>query len=398
MSAAVIVTAAGLGKRFGGRVHKAFVPLRGRPLVLWSLRACEASPAVSEVVLTVHPADVARAWALVRRHACRKVRAIVPGSSTRADSVHRGLQAVSPGISVVAVHDAARPLVTSEIIGRTIAAAAREGAALAAVPMVPTTKLVDRRGRVVTTLDRRQLWAAQTPQAFRRDLLEAAYRRAGRRARQATDESMLVEWQGIRSRVVEDTSRNLKVTTMEDLRIAEALVHGSTLARDRRAGIRVGFGFDLHRVVRGRRLILGGIPIPSRAGLLGHSDADVILHAIGSALLGAIGAGDLGQHFPDTDPRWKGVSSRVLLAQIRRMVVARGASVENVDVTVVAQAPRLEPFKLRIRASVAVLLGVVVDRVNVKATTYEGLGPIGQRRAIAAYAVAAVSGVRATAR
>lgn len=223
--AAVIVTAAGVGKRFGGRVRKAFVRLRGRPLVLWSLKACEASPAVSEVVLTVHPADVGRAWVLVRRHACRKVQAIVPGGATRADSVRQGLRAVSPAVKVVAVHDAARPLVTPELLGRVIAAAAKDGAALAAVPMVPTTKLVDRRGRVVTTLDRRRLWAAQTPQAFRRDLLETAYRRTGRRASRATDESMLVEWQGIRSRIVEDTSRNMKVTTPEDLRIAGELAH-----------------------------------------------------------------------------------------------------------------------------------------------------------------------------
>ena len=225
-SAAVIIPAAGVGRRFQspGR-RKPFVLLRGRPILAWSLLACERTPCVAEVVLAVHRGDVARAWTLVRRARCRKVRAVVIGGATRAESVYRGLQAVSPGIRVVAVHDAARPLVTPDVITRVVAAAARAGAALAAAPMIPTIKLVDRRGRVVATLDRRRLWAAQTPQAFRRGLLERAYRRLRGRARwQATDESSLVEPCGVRSRIVEDTPRNVKVTMREDLRIAEALV------------------------------------------------------------------------------------------------------------------------------------------------------------------------------
>lgn len=206
-------------------MRKAFVPLKGRPLVVWSLLACERAPAVAEVVVTVHPRDAARARALVRRWRCRKVRAVVPGGATRAESVAHGVAAVSPGISIIAVHDAARPLVTPALIGRVVAAAARDGAAIAAAPMVPTMKLVDSRGWITATLDRRRLWTAQTPQAFRRALLERAYRRVRGRARQATtDEAMLLEQCGIRSRVVADTPRNLKITTSEDLRVAEALL------------------------------------------------------------------------------------------------------------------------------------------------------------------------------
>ena len=195
-------------------------------MLVWSLRACEAAPSVSEVIVAVHPRDVARTWALVKRYRCRKVRAVVPGGPTRADSVYEGLKAASGAASVVAVHDAARPLVTPALIERVVEAAARHGAALAATPMVPTTKLVDRSRRVVQTLDRRRLWAAQTPQAFRRAVLEAAYRSAHRRVRrQATDESALVERRGIRSRIVEDTPRNVKITTPDDLMIAEALLN-----------------------------------------------------------------------------------------------------------------------------------------------------------------------------
>lgn len=220
--AAVIVTAAGIGARFGGRRHKAFVLLNGRPLVVWSLLACEASPVVSEVVVTVHPADRARARAAVRRWRCRKVRAIVPGGATRAESVARGLAAVSPEIPIVAVHDAARPLVTPALIARVVAAAARDGAALAAAPVVSTVKRA-RDGWAVATVDRRRLWAAQTPQACRRSLLVEAYRTV-RGARRATDEAMLLERRGVRSRIVEETSRNMKITTRDDWRMAAALL------------------------------------------------------------------------------------------------------------------------------------------------------------------------------
>lgn len=225
MAVAVIITAAGVGKRFGTRHRKPFVRLGRQPILAWSLTACERTAGVAEVVLVVHPDDLARSRRLVARARCRKVRAIVPGGATRADSVYAGLQAVSPDVTVVAVHDAARPLVTPDLIGRVVATAARHGAALAATPMVPTTKLVDARGRVIRTLDRRRLWGAQTPQAFRRKLLEAAYRAIRGRARQrATDEAMLVELYGVKSRIVEDTPRNLKITTQDDLAIAQALV------------------------------------------------------------------------------------------------------------------------------------------------------------------------------
>ncbi|MBI4227901.1 MAG: 2-C-methyl-D-erythritol 4-phosphate cytidylyltransferase [Candidatus Omnitrophica bacterium] len=237
---AVIITAAGIGARFGGRRHKAFVPLHGRPMVAWSLLACEAAPAVADVVVTVHPADAPRARAVVRRYRCRKVRAIVRGGATRAESVARGLAAVPPAAAIVAVHDAARPLVTPALIARVAAAAARDGAALAAAPVAPTIKRVDARGRVVETLDRRRLWAAQTPQAFRRELLVAAYRRVRGRARgAATDEAMLLERCGVRSRIVEEGARNMKITTPDDLRMAAAVLSSPHPSPRRGEGTRV---------------------------------------------------------------------------------------------------------------------------------------------------------------
>lgn len=224
MRVAVIITAAGVGKRFGPGPHKPFVRLGHQPILAWSLKACERTAEVTEVVLVVHRADLARARRLVTRSGCRKVRAIIPGGATRADSVYAGLRAASPDMEIVAVHDAARPLVTPDLIRRVVDAAARDGAALAATPMVPTTKLVDAHGRVIKTLDRRQLWGAQTPQAFRRTVLEAAYQAIRGPARQrATDEAMLVELYGVKSRIVEDTPRNLKITTPEDLAVAQVL-------------------------------------------------------------------------------------------------------------------------------------------------------------------------------
>ena len=225
--AAIVIPAAGLGRRFGSDgARKPFVRLKNRPILIWTLKAFEAVPEVSEIVIAVHPDDVEAAWGVVRRYRCGKIRAIVPGGKTRADSVYCGLNCVSEKVDVVAVHDAARPLVEPGLIQRVLKMAYQKGAALAAVPMVPTTKFVGPKGQVVKTLDRRRLWAAQTPQAFRKSILENAYRRIrGARRQKMTDEAMLVEQAGVRSWVVEDSPRNLKITTPEDLRLAEALLY-----------------------------------------------------------------------------------------------------------------------------------------------------------------------------
>jgi 2-C-methyl-D-erythritol 4-phosphate cytidylyltransferase/2-C-methyl-D-erythritol 2,4-cyclodiphosphate synthase len=293
--------------------------------------------------------------------------------------VKNGLLAAE-GAAVVLVHDAARPFATADLAARVADAAARDGAALAAVRVTDTVKrgAGEAPPRVAETLDRRTLWLAQTPQGFRRDLLLRAYDAAGAAASEATDECALVERLGAPVTLVPGEPGNFKITGPEDLARARAALD---------APVAMGVGYDTHRFAAGRRLVLGGVEFEGD-GLLGHSDADVCAHAIGDAILGAAGLGDLGRHFPDTDPRWKGVSSLVLLREIARLAGERGWRVGNCDVTLAAKRPKIAPRAEEMRARLAEALGVPPAQVNVKATTGEGMGFVGREEGIAAHAVA----------
>ncbi|HEX9049183.1 MAG TPA: 2-C-methyl-D-erythritol 2,4-cyclodiphosphate synthase, partial [Anaeromyxobacter sp.] len=286
------------------------------------------------------------------------------------------------GAGIVLVHDAARPFATAELAARVAEAAARDGAALAAVPVTDTVKRAAPGGegapRVAGTLDRRTLWLAQTPQGFRRDLLLRAYAAAGAAASAATDECALVEAIGAPVTLVPGEPGNFKITGADDVERARAALE---------APFATGVGYDTHRFAAGRRLVLGGVEFEGD-GLLGHSDADVCAHAIGDAILGAAGLGDLGRHFPDTDPRWKDVSSLALLREIARQAAERGWRVGNCDVTLAARRPKIAPRAEEMRARLAEALGVGPARVNVKATTGEGMGFVGREEGIAAHAVA----------
>jgi 2-C-methyl-D-erythritol 4-phosphate cytidylyltransferase / 2-C-methyl-D-erythritol 2,4-cyclodiphosphate synthase len=303
---------------------------------------------------------------------------------------------VSERAEVVVIHDAARPFASADLVTRTIAAAAESGAALAALEARDTVKAVRltpseveglaqaKAGErfVQNTLDRQTIYLAQTPQAFRRDVLRDALAVTG----DATDEASLAERAGHAVRIVEGEASNIKVTTPEDLVIAEAIGRGGRPARTGRAGM----GYDLHRFVEGRPLILGGVTIPFDRGLAGHSDADAVCHAVTDAILGAAGAGDIGRHFSDTDPQWKGASSIDLLRRALEVVHAQGLAVGNVDATVILERPKLAPYIDQMRANLAAVLGVSVDRVSIKGKTNEGLGEIGRGEAVAVHAIALV--------
>jgi 2-C-methyl-D-erythritol 4-phosphate cytidylyltransferase/2-C-methyl-D-erythritol 2,4-cyclodiphosphate synthase len=300
----------------------------------------------------------------------------VPGGAARADSVRAGLEALR-GCDVVLVHDAARPFATAALFRAVALAAAETGAALAALPATDTVK-PGASGRVTATLDRRELWLAQTPQGFRAPLLRRAFEAAGPAAPEATDECLLVERLGEPVALVPGEPGNFKITGPDDVERARALLE---------PGVAMGVGYDVHPFAAGRRLVLGGVEFEGD-GLQGHSDADICAHAIGDAILGAAGLGDLGRHFPDTDPRWKGVSSLLLLREIAAKAAERGWAVGNCDVTLAARRPRIAPRAEEMRARLAEALGVPPARVNVKATTGEGLGFVGRGEGIAAHAVA----------
>jgi 2-C-methyl-D-erythritol 4-phosphate cytidylyltransferase / 2-C-methyl-D-erythritol 2,4-cyclodiphosphate synthase len=292
---------------------------------------------------------------------------------------------VPDAADVVLIHDAARPFVSAETISRTIDAAARHGAAITALEVRDTVKRVER-DVIVETVPRESIFLAQTPQGFRREVLAAAIA-MGRSGVEATDEAALAERAGHPVHVVRGETTNVKITTDEDLAFARRHVGVSAAGR-------VGTGYDLHRLVDGRRLVLAGVTIPSSRGALGHSDADVVCHAVTDAILGAANLGDIGRHFPDTDPRWKGASSIALLRHAVALVGAERFEIANVDVTVVLESPRIKDYIEAMRVGLAGALGIEAARVSIKGKTNEGVDAVGRGEAIAAHAVALLRDTR----
>jgi 2-C-methyl-D-erythritol 4-phosphate cytidylyltransferase / 2-C-methyl-D-erythritol 2,4-cyclodiphosphate synthase len=380
MHVTAIIAAAGSGSRLGGAVPKQFLSLGGVPVLQRAVQAFQAAPRITDVIVVTRPEAVEEVTALVGAGA--KPTRVVAGGATRQASVACGVSALAEAASYVLVHDAARPFVTPAIIERALDAAIEDGAAIVALPASDTVKRVTvdaGAARVVETIPRESIFLAQTPQAFRRDVLEAAVA-LGRAGVEGTDEAALAERAGHRVRIVAGDPANLKITTPDDLRRARHAAGAST--------IRIGAGYDLHTLVEGRPLILGGVEVPAGRGALGHSDADVVCHAATDAILGAAALGDIGRHFPDTEAAWKGASSLDLLARAAAMVREAGYAVINVDVTVVLQRPRIAPHIDAIRARVAGALGVPPERVSVKGKTNEGVDAVGRGEALAAHAVA----------
>ncbi|MGO0121896.1 2-C-methyl-D-erythritol 4-phosphate cytidylyltransferase [Desulfothermobacter acidiphilus] len=379
VEAGAVVVAAGQSRRMGGGVRKQFRPLSGLPLFAWSLEACSKAELIREVVLVVPPGEEEFCRQLVGDRYV-KLKAVVPGGEHRQDSVWSGLLALSPR-PVVVVHDAARPLVFPHLLDGVVQTAAQWGAAVVAVPARDTVKKVDHEGNVVATLPREEIYLAQTPQAFRYELLMAAHQKARSEGYYATDDAALVEREGIKVKVVQGSPLNFKVTTAQDLELARRLLGEVT------TGYRIGIGYDVHPLVPGRRLVLGGVDIPSPLGLEGHSDADVLCHALADALLGAMGYEDIGHFFPPDDPSYRGARSLELLARVAVWVKEAGYQVANVDCVLLAERPRLSPFMAAIRTNLAEALTITPDRVGVKATTTEKLGFVGREEGMAAYAV-----------
>jgi 2-C-methyl-D-erythritol 4-phosphate cytidylyltransferase/2-C-methyl-D-erythritol 2,4-cyclodiphosphate synthase len=378
-----IIAAGGTGRRLGAAVPKQLLEIGGQPILRRSVEAFLSHPRVTDVIVAL-PASLADAppeWLRPAR--------VVSGGATRQASVANAFDAVSDRCEVVLVHDAARPFVSAETISRTIDGAVAHGAAIAAVAVSDTVKRVadgDNARVIVETLPRERIYLAQTPQAFRRDVLGEAVA-LGRGGVEATDEAALAERAGHHVHIVTGEPSNVKITTAADL---EAARSRSALMERPPAG-RIGVGYDLHRLVEGRPLVLGGVRVPADRGALGHSDADVACHAVTDAVLGAARAGDIGQHFPDTDPRWKDASSIGLLRAAVEIVRERGWTVENVDVVVVLERPKLTPFRSAIEDQLARALGVAPGAVSLKAKTNEGVDAVGRGEAIAAHAVALLS-------
>jgi 2-C-methyl-D-erythritol 4-phosphate cytidylyltransferase/2-C-methyl-D-erythritol 2,4-cyclodiphosphate synthase len=362
-----------------GGVDKIFTELGGRPLLARVLDTFQKCPVVDEIVLMLGEENLERGRELVNIHPWPKVTAICPGGRRRQDSVKKGLQRLRDCRWVV-IHDGARPLVAPDLIERGLSEVRESGAAVAAVPVKDTIKRVSPDGFVQETPERDALWAIQTPQVFLFDLIFRAHQEI---TEDVSDDATMVERLGHRVKIYKGSYENIKVTTPEDLALAEVILR-------RKKAMRVGIGYDVHRLVEGRGLVLGGVEVPFDKGLLGWSDADVAIHAVIDALLGAAALGDIGTHFPSDDPQYRGISSLVLLRQTRELLVDHGWYIGNIDVTIVLQEPKLAPFIDRMRGRIAEALSVSEGQIGIKAKTADGLGFVGKGEGMAAYAVALV--------
>lgn len=373
---AAVVVAAGSATRMQG-IDKMLAPLAGVPVVLRSVRALAASDCIDSLVIVTRTECME-----TLRTLCAEVSKpvmVVAGGASRPESVLAGLAALPEGTELAAIHDGARPLVTQSVIAEAVEAAGRCGAAAPAVPVHDTIKQAEN-GLVRATPERKTLFAVQTPQVFDVKLLKTVLRAAMERGIALTDDCSAVEAAGKPVVLTQGCEENLKITTPVDLTLAEAILK-------RRKTMRIGHGYDVHRLTEGRRLILGGVEIPFERGLDGHSDADVLVHALMDALLGAAGLRDIGVLFPDNDPAYKNISSMLLLDRVMQTLERAGYAVGNVDVTVLAQRPKLKDYIPVMRENLARAMKIPLDCVNIKATTEEGLGFTGSGEGIACHAV-----------
>ena len=372
-----LIVGAGRGHRFGGETPKQYARLDGEAVIKKTIAAFLAHPQVSSVQPVIHPDDRQMFDAAIGE---LSVRAPVAGGETRQDSVRLGLESLAElSPDMVLIHDAARPFIDAGVISRVIAALDTSAGAIPGLPVVDTLKRATG-GIIETTVDRADLWRAQTPQGFRFSDILAAHRQAAGQG--LTDDAAVAERAGLTVALVAGDENNAKITTRDDMKQTENVTQ--------RGETRVGMGFDVHRLGDGDHVVLCGVAIPHDKGLIGHSDADVAFHALTDALLGAIGAGDIGEHFPPSDPQWRGVASDRFLSHAATLIGDAGGEIVNVDLLLICEEPKIGPHRAALRANTAAVLNLDESRVSIKATTTERLGFAGRGEGIAAQAVASV--------
>lgn len=389
---AIVVVAAGRGARAGAGAPKQYRRFAGLPLLAHSLSALFRAAPEAPVFPVIHKDDLdhyRESLICLQAEAAAGLKEPVFGGETRQESVRAGLEAISaaaaPSPEFVLIHDAARPFPSPALIVRALAAARAQGAAAPGVAVGDTIKEIDSQGRVIATPARTQLRAVQTPQAFRFDLILAAHRKAAfEGAAGLTDDAAVAEWAGHEVHIFDGEAGNMKITSVEDLQLAE-----SRLIKDL-PDTRTGQGYDVHAFGPGDHVWLGGVKVAHDHGLIGHSDADVLSHAITDALLGALAEGDIGSHFPPSDPQWRGAASKIFLRHAADRVRARGGMIAHIDATLVCEKPKLSPHRDAIRASIATIVDIPIDRVALKATTSERLGFTGREEGMASLALATI--------
>ena len=375
-----IVLAAGAGRRMGYSDNKVCMPLGQYTVLQWNIQHMKQWDGLQEVIVVV--ADQERSFIEEQVEAMQVPWTVkyAVGGAERQDSVASGLSQVSDTADIVLVHDGARPLAMKDLACRVIEGAKEYGAVVPAIPVVDTIKRVDDEGVVKETLVRSELYAMQTPQGFQRSVLLEAHSYAKEHGYQGTDDVSLVEFQGRPVHIVEGDRKNIKLTVPEDVAIAKKYLGVESM-------MRIGYGYDIHRFKEGRPCVLGGVTIDSPIGPDGHSDADVLIHALMDAMLGAAGMRDIGYYFPPEDDAFKGISSRLLLEKVVQLLKDSNFGIYNADIMVIAEAPKLKPHIEKMKENLSVDLGIPLSRISIKATTNEGLGALGRTEGIAAQAV-----------
>jgi len=379
----VIIAAAGMSRRMESITSsKQLIRINSTPVIEYSLRAFSNSYSVDSIIIVTKSEDIEETRRISENYP--KVKCITLGGAERFDSVKIAFTWVPENADIVAIHDAARPLITTEYIDELIALTLEHGAVCPVGRVVDTVKRSLDGKLISDTLDRNELFAAQTPQMFKREIYKTALDFAKKEAFSFTDDASIVEHMGHPVYLSINPKPNVKITRPDDVEYARLYL------KERASQMKIGHGYDVHKLVPDRALILGGVKLDYSMGLLGHSDADVLVHAIMDALIGALGLGDIGKHFPDTDERYKGISSILLLEQVKALIFENGYKVGNIDATVIAQKPKLLPHISQMRDNIAKALDCSVDLINVKATTEEGLGFTGTLEGISAHAVALI--------
>ena len=378
--AAAIIPAAGSGTRMNTALPKQFLPLAGIPILVRTVSKFTCCPFISQIIVAAPKDSLADTRNMLTSFRVGQMPVtVVQGGSRRQDSVKAGLDAVNEDVEIVLVHDGARPLVSPDLISRCYQQIIVAGAAIAAIPVKDTLKKEAPGPVVDTTVDRSLLWQAQTPQGAAKKILVKAFEKGLHL--EVTDESALLEKLGIPVSLVYGETANIKITSPEDLEFGEKLLnqHANVM--------KIGHGFDAHRFTEGRKLVLGGEEIDHTLGLAGHSDADVLTHALCDAVLGALGKGDIGRHFPDTDTAYKDIRSTILLERVIGLAREQGFSIANADITIICQAPKLAPYIEKMRANLAACCKTSNQNINIKATTTEKMGFTGRQEGISCHAV-----------
>ena len=390
MQTVAIIVSAGRGKRFEGKIPKQYVTIDNKPVLYYTLSVFNGTSSIDGIILVSARNRVAYCRRLINRYNLEKVFAVVAGGTTRAHSVYNALKAVPREVKVILVHDGVRPLVKKALIAKVITAVKKKGAVITAVAPKDTIKEVSSKDVVKKTFNRRDLISAQTPQGFRPDILAAAYKKFRQKLNEVTDDSSLAEKAGFRVKVIKGDCDNIKITTREDLEFARNILGKKRRLKDS-AGWRIGVGYDIHRLARNRKLVLGGVDIKSEYGLAGHSDADVLLHAITDALLGAAACRDIGWYFSPYAEKYKNKASKYFLRSAKKKLAAKRYRVRNIDCVIIAQQPKLQPYYNRMVGNIAEWLDISRKDITVKFTTAEELGPLGDKKAIACLATAGIS-------